>query len=174
MSSSQNMSRKRPAPGTTPPGFSHQPQQYQSNFGNNTQDMSDDQFLTWGANGQDANMYANPPMYNLPQNTYPTSNQVQPSTQLARRPVSQMVTRPPAQASQWMPEQASTPVQQPEANTNWTDDIDELVTKAQAAKRDSLSKRKQIPPFVLKLHRQVKISNTIDTLLTPAQLSEQS
>lgn len=58
-----------------------------------------------------------------------------------------------------MPEQPSTPVPQQDPGTSWSDDIDELVARAQVAKRDAQSKRKQIPPFVLKLHRSVETSH---------------
>ena len=114
MTAPQNMSRKRPAPGTSPLGY-QQPQP-----------LTDDQFFDWGSNGQ--------PQYQ--------------QTQIARRPIQDM-TRPTqvmARPTQWMNE---TPEQ------TWSDDIDELVAKAQVAKKDAQSRRKQIPPFVMKLHRLV-------------------
>lgn len=70
-----------------------------------------------------------------------------------------MVSRPPQQNNAWAPEQSVTPMQQQQQQpqqehaTTWSDDIDELLAKAQVAKREAQSKRKQIPPFVMKLHR---------------------
>lgn len=58
-----------------------------------------------------------------------------------------------AQPAQWMEE---TPQQ--DQSTNWSDDIDELVAKAQIAKKEAESRRKQIPPFVMKLHRLVMVN----------------
>lgn len=58
-----------------------------------------------------------------------------------------------AQPAQWMEE---TPQQ--DQSTNWSDDIDELVAKAQIAKKEAESRRKQIPPFVMKLHRLVIVN----------------
>jgi len=155
------MSRKRPAPGTTPPGFSQQPQQMQNGFENTVQPpMTDDQFLNWGTDGPNSSAYNNPQMYNLPQNPYPAQSPTRNSNQLARRPMSQALTRQPTQTNLWMPEQAATPTQQQDSAPAWSDDIDELVARAQIAKRDAQSKRKQIPPFVLKLHRLVVVCST--------------
>jgi hypothetical protein len=114
------MSRKRPAPGTSPLGY-QQPQP-----------LTDEQFLDWGANGQ--------PQYQQ-QIARRSIQDVQPTQDMTRP--TQVVARP----TQWMnevPEQT------------WSDDIDELVAKAQVAKKDAQSRRKQIPPFVMKLHRLVQ------------------
>jgi len=67
-----------------------------------------------------------------------------------------------------MSDQAVSPVQQQqqgqqESPTTWSDDIDELVAKAQVAKKEAQSKRKQIPPFVMKLHRSVSTSSSCAT-----------
>ena len=39
------------------------------------------------------------------------------------------------------------------ADADWGDDIADLEARAQVAKKESQSKRKQIPPFVQKLNR---------------------
>ena len=38
-------------------------------------------------------------------------------------------------------------------DADWVDDIAELEARAQVAKKEAQSKRKQIPPFVQKLNR---------------------
>ena len=156
MSAAHNMSRKRPAPGASPIGYPPAPQNMQSAYQAPGPPLTDDQFFNWGASSQDPSSYANPQLYNTSQNQHPSqpvaqSNQ---SNQLTRRPpMNQMVPRP-QQNNQWGAErEAITPAQQQEPPTTWSDDINELVAKAQVAKREAQSKRKQIPPFVLKLHR---------------------
>ena len=159
MSTSENMSRKRPAPGASPIGYSSNPQQMQNMYQNGEQSLTDEQFFNWGANGQNPGAYTNQPTYNMPAPSYPSQSMSQPSNQLARRPMNQVVSRPQQQNNAWVPEQSVTPVQQQQppqqqdSPTSWSDDINELVAKAQVAKREAQSKRKQIPPFVLKLHR---------------------
>ena len=154
------MSRKRPAPGSAPIGYPPTTQQmqnsYQNGTQNGTQNLTDDQFFNWGANGQSPSTYPNQPTYNMSAPAFPPQPIPQASNQVARRPMNQVAPRPQQQNNQWPVEQAVTPVQQQqEPATTWTDDIDELVAKAQIAKRESQSKRKQIPPFVMKLHRLV-------------------
>jgi heat shock transcription factor, other eukaryote len=81
------------------------------------------------------------------------SNEVRPgSNQLARRPANQVIPRDRGRADssdiQWT-EQADG--QRPEGA--WGDNLDDLRQRAQVAKREAQSKRKQIPPFVQKLAR---------------------
>lgn len=160
MSAPQNMSRKRPAPGTSPVGYQQQNPQLQGNYQGAVQPLTDDQFFNWGANGQDPVSYPNQPMYNMQPNQFqnqaqrpqqaPPPNQ---SNQLARRPVNnQVVSRPPPQNGEWS-QQVQTQQQQQDSPETWSDDINDLLRRAQDAKRESQSKRKQIPPFVMKLHR---------------------
>ena len=162
------MSRKRPAPGTSPAMYPAQPQHVQNSYVQPGQSLTDDQFFDWGENGQGPTSYANQPVYNTSNNQYPAqqmpnmlSNQ---SNQVARRPVNTVVPRPPLANNQWMPDhqnaqhnQQQPPnqlsQQQQEQATAWSDDINDLLAKAQVAKKESQAKRKQIPPFVLKLHR---------------------
>lgn len=117
--------------------------------------LTDEQFFNWGANGQNPDAYSSQPMYNMSGGpTYSPQSNTQPSNQVARRPMNQVVPRAP-QNTQWAGDQAAAPDHQPQQQdsaTTWSDDIDELVEKAQVAKREAQSKRKQIPPFVLKLH----------------------
>lgn len=161
MSTAPNMSRKRPAPGTTPIGYGQQNQQLQNAY--SQAPLTDDQFFNWGASSQDPASFSTQPMYGVQPNTYPTpqnsngstmsSNQ---SNQIARRPANQVVPRPHQANGSW-PEQHTRATgqqsHQQETPTVWSDDINELVAKSQIAKREAQSKRKQIPPFVLKLHR---------------------
>ena len=163
MSTAQNMSRKRPAPGTAPVGYGQQNQQMPNNY--SQPPLTDDQFFNWGANSQDPAAFPSQPMYGIQSNPYPTPQNSNGSTmppnqsnQIARRPANQVIPRPPQTNGQW-PEQHTGAVgqqqqqQQQETPTVWSDDINELVAKSQVAKREAQSKRKQIPPFVLKLHR---------------------
>lgn len=147
------MSRKRPAPGANPVGYPQQNQQFQSGYTNAPgPQLSNDQFFAWGQNAQVPDTYNGSSNYGSNTNGYPSQNNTSQSTQLTRRPVDQIVTRQNANNNQWGSEPSSVITPQ-DPSTTWTDDIDELVEKAQVAKRDAQSKRKQIPPFVLKLHR---------------------
>ncbi|KAK5072712.1 Heat shock transcription factor [Lithohypha guttulata] len=153
------MSRKRPAPGASPVRYPAQLHQVPNSYQSAGQPLTDDQFLNWGANGQDPSSYLNQSAFNLPTNQYPPQAAPPPpnqSNQLARRPMSQMVAHQPQQNNQYATEQQSQPTQrqqqQQEAAISWSDDINELLAKAQVAKKNSQSNRKQIPPFVMKLH----------------------
>lgn len=165
MTTSENMSRKRPAPGASPLGFQSQPQQLSDHhYANSAQPLTDDQFFDWGANAHNPNAYSNQPIYGMPANANMYQNQpsVSPSNQLTRRPVNPVMARPPALNSQWMNESpVTTPVQQQDPAATWSDDIEELVAKAQIAKKDAQSRRKQIPPFVMKLHRLVRMAKPL-------------
>lgn len=156
------MSRKRPAPGASPVRYPAQLHQVPNSYQSAGQPLTDDQFLNWGANGQDPSSYLNQSAFNLPTNQYPPQAAPPPpnqSNQLARRPMSQVVAHQPQQNNQYATEQPSQPTQrqqqQQEAAISWSDDINELLAKAQVAKKNSQSNRKQIPPFVMKLHRCV-------------------
>lgn len=150
---SQGISRKRPAPGTSPvsyPQAMHNPTASAFADGMGPQ-LSNDQFLQWGQTGQN-----NPPQYNensfaMNSNTYPQANP-QPSNQLTRRPMAQLTSRgrvdeDPASWAEAGNAQAAKP------DSDWSDDIADLEAKAQVAKREAQAKRKQIPPFVQKLNR---------------------
>jgi len=81
------------------------------------------------------------------------SNEVRPgSNQLARRPANQVIPRDRGHAdssdNQWTEQSDG---QRPEGA--WGDNLDDLRQRAQVAKREAQSKRKQIPPFVQKLAR---------------------
>jgi heat shock transcription factor len=76
-----------------------------------------------------------------------------PSNQLTRRPTNQLANRGKPYSDSggtWVdPNQGPTdPV-----DGSWTEKDEDLEQKAQLAKRDAMSKRKQIPPFVQKLAR---------------------
>jgi len=113
--------------------------------------LSNDQFLQWGQTGQN-----NPPQYNensfaMNSNAYPQANP-QPSNQLTRRPMAQLTSRGRVDEdpAAWVEAGNVQPVK---PDPDWSDDITELLAKAQIAKREAQAKRKQIPPFVQKLNR---------------------
>jgi len=117
--------------------------------------LSDDQFLQWGQAAQASNPYPDNSAYPMNANNYP-ANAPQPSTQLTRRPMNQIASRPPMNAAMndaaWL-EATNTSPGGGHADTAWGDDLTELEAKAQVAKREAQTKRKQIPPFVQKLNR---------------------
>ncbi|OJJ43989.1 hypothetical protein ASPZODRAFT_72335 [Penicilliopsis zonata CBS 506.65] len=160
--SSQGVSRKRPAPGTSPAVHSLGAlPNYNPNPG---AQLSNDQFLQWGQNS--APSIANPsfpdtaPFNNLSaissnQDIPPVSAPASgvppvPSNQLARRqPTNQLVSR-------------NRLFDQPAANFPdhgggngesgaWGETLEELYARALEAKKEAQAKRKQIPPFVQKL-----------------------
>lgn len=96
----------------------------------------------------------------MAQPVYPPNN-LPPPNQLARRPMNQIATIPNSNGNQWIPDPNSATATA--VNGGWEDDIDELEQKAQVAKRDSQAKRKQIPPFVLKLRRLVDVFGFVHT-----------
>ncbi|KAJ5919546.1 hypothetical protein N7454_009381 [Penicillium verhagenii] len=158
---SQGMTRKRPAPGTTPaihPQLGAVPTYASANPGSQ---LSNDQFLQWGqnpavnaANAVNASSYTENPAYNqgnLNAQDIPVPSNTN-HNQLARRQqANQLVSRNRGY------EQA--PVAYPDHNGSgnpgesgaWGESLEELYSRAQTAKRESQAKRKQIPPFVQKL-----------------------
>lgn len=154
------MTRKRPAPGTTPTGHTQMgavPNYSSSNPGSQ---LSNDQFLQWGQNpATDAgnpSSFADPSTYNPA--AYATSQELSApgaasSNQIARRQAAnQLVSRNRGY------EQAPTVYQENNGQGGgesgaWGESLEELYRRALAAKRDSQAKRKQIPPFVQKLSR---------------------
>ncbi|CAG8919359.1 unnamed protein product [Penicillium salamii] len=166
--SSQGVTRKRPAPGTTPAVHSQMnpiPQGLQ-NFPTAApgSQLSNDQFLQWGqnppANTVNATALSDTP-YN-PTAFAPPPDAAAPaataSNQLARRQTNQnqnqnqqMVSR-----NRGYEQPPASYVENGGANGNgesgaWGESLEELYRRALAAKRDSQAKRKQIPPFVQKL-----------------------
>ncbi|PWY80500.1 heat shock transcription factor [Aspergillus heteromorphus CBS 117.55] len=154
--SPQGVTRKRPAPGTSP--VVH-PQlnplsTYPQNTGNS---LSNDQFLQWGQNpSPNASSPSYPDTNPYSATAYTSSPDVPAATvpasgQLARRqtPTQQLVSRGRGF------EQTQTPFPD-HGNGNgesggWGESLEDLYQRAMVAKRDSQAKRKQIPPFVQKL-----------------------
>ena len=156
--SPQGVTRKRPAPGTSP--LSHPPQPHMGSIPNFPQSagpqLSNDQFLQWG---QNPSHVANPPPFPDPtaynNAAYAATQDIPaPSTQLARRQV-------PAAA----PTRGPTRYESPSTSTEngghagdpgpWGESLEHLYQRAVVAKRDAQAKRQQIPPFVQKLSRYV-------------------
>ncbi|ETN44684.1 uncharacterized protein HMPREF1541_10354 [Cyphellophora europaea CBS 101466] len=115
--------------------------------------LSDDQFLQWGSAAQVPQSYDNNAAYGI-NNSY---QQPQPSNQLTRRPMNQLTRQV---GNQWQ-DQNGTP---PAGDSAWSDDIQDLEAKAQVAKREAQSKRKQIPPFVQKLNSFLEDGKNTDLI----------
>ena len=155
---SQGFSRKRAAPGADPVSYPTQMQNPAPAFNDGGgQQLSNDQFLQWGQSGQPASGQAyNDNSFAMNANTYPQNapqTLPQTSNQLTRRPMAQLtslVPQPNQDGNAWV-DSASAGAQSVDAN--WEDSIPELEARAQVAKREAQSKRKQIPPFVQKLNR---------------------
>jgi heat shock transcription factor, other eukaryote len=151
---SQGISRKRPAPGTSPAPFQTsytQPQSGMGNYGGLDPQVSNDQFLQFGYQPQ---LDTTQPSYEspAPQQQSHSSDVGHGSGELARRPASQMIPRDRGRGDssdiQWTGQ-----VDGQRLEGAWGDDLDDLKKRAQGAKREAQSKRKQIPPFVQKLAR---------------------
>lgn len=148
------LSRKRPAPGTSPDPY---PSPYPTPSGQGPYNgfdthVSNDQFLQFGYQAQVEDpkiSYSNASIV-----TQPTYNGELggASNQLARRPANQVISRDRGSGDsrdlQWM-EQGN--AQRLEGA--WGDNLDELKQRALVAQRESQAKRKQIPPFVQKIAR---------------------
>ncbi|KAL8709849.1 MAG: hypothetical protein Q9220_005465 [cf. Caloplaca sp. 1 TL-2023] len=162
---SQSVSRKRPAPGTSPTiTQSQNPTGYLAPSAL----MGSEQFPQWDPHNRTSNTASFP---NL-SNNHPPSNlpaiQQQPltSTQLTRRPQVQRITertpQPNGAAGLWpsLPETGLSQVNEVAWGTS-TDDLDQ---KAIVAKKDAQAKRKQIPPFVQKLSSFLDESRNTDLI----------
>jgi heat shock transcription factor, other eukaryote len=153
---SQGLSRKRPAPGTSPAPYqsSYTPPPGLANYGGFDPHVSNDQFLQYGYEPQIDNPQISYNDASIPEKSNHSADVGGGSNQLARRPANLVASRDRGRGDsgevQW-DGQTNTNVQQ--LDGAWGDDLDELKKKAQVAKRDAHSKRKQIPPFVQKLAR---------------------
>lgn len=158
--SSQGITRKRPAPGTSPavhPQLGQLPN-YPPTSGS---PLSNDQFLQWGQNPSpntvapasfpDANTYNTGA---LPASAHDISGVSTANNQVARRtPSNQIVNR--SRSYEQLPAPLSDPSNVPSEPGGWSESLEELYKRALAAKREAQAKRKQIPPFVQKLSRYV-------------------
>lgn len=155
--SSQGVTRKRPAPGTTP--TVHPQLSPISNYptANPGSQLSNDQFLQWGQNPPNVITppYTDAGSYNVAPYT---TNQDVPgatvtaSTQLARRQLpNQLVNR--GRGYEQTPSVYSDHSGGAGEPGGWGESLDELYRRALVAKREAQAKRKQIPPFVQKLSR---------------------
>ncbi|PYI27195.1 hypothetical protein BP00DRAFT_354046 [Aspergillus indologenus CBS 114.80] len=166
--SPQGITRKRPAPGTSP--IVH-PQlgpltNYPQNPGNQ---LSNDQFLQWGQNPSsnvsspsypDASSY-NPAAYTS--NSDVPASTVTASGQLARRQTpTQLVNRSRGydQTSASFSDHGSGSGE----SGGWGESLSELYERAMVAKREVQAKRKQIPPFVQKLSSFLDESKNTDLI----------
>ena len=156
-------SRKRPAPGSSPDQaqVTMQDQQNQQLHFAAGAPLTDDEFLRWGQAGAGAVADPYGTGAGLAQPLLDPSLQApqQPvtSTQLTRRAGSQqLVTRGQRQLGDddaWgdYPDALQLDTRAPAVGAE--DDMDELLERAQVAKREAMARRKQIPPFVQKLSR---------------------
>lgn len=149
---SQGISRKRPAPGTSPPTYQQQMQSAVNGYGGAPQ-LSDEQFLQLGYSAQQPEAFDDASTQEIPANNFVGSG-VQPSNQMTRMPAKPIANRGrtynDTNGLQWVDSSGGNAQQMDSA---WSDDIDELERKAQEAKKKAQDKRKQIPPFVQKLSR---------------------
>ncbi|KAL4864526.1 hypothetical protein BDV12DRAFT_10930 [Aspergillus spectabilis] len=154
--SPQGITRKRPAPGTSPivhPQLGQLPTYPQPS----ASPLSNDQFLQWGQNPVSNSVTPSFPdtnSYNtaaLPPSTHDVPGASTASNQVARRqPANQIANRgrsyDPPSASASLPDQGPG-----SESVGWSESLDELYQRALTAKREAQAKRKQIPPFVQKL-----------------------
>jgi heat shock transcription factor len=150
----QGLSRKRPAPGTSPASFQQQLQSAANSYNAAPiPQLSDEQFLQLGYNAQQPSSFGDTSTYNNSADNF-SANSAQASNQLARRTINQLANRGrsynDSNGLQWV-DSASGGGQQ--LDSAWNDDIEALEKKAQQAKKIAQEKRKQIPPFVQKLSR---------------------
>lgn len=153
-------SRKRPAPGSSPLIQQQHPNS-PTNINTGALQMSADQNLQWHQPDLNSTTtgYPEPPrafgsnMYDA--NNQPAGSPHMASNQVARRAANQhLVSRGTYNSGgddSW-PLLSEDALQQSQDPT-WLNPPDDLEQKAQVARRDAQSKRKQIPPFVQKLSR---------------------
>lgn len=155
--------RKRPASGASP--IVQQQPASAGNRRNEAPQMATDQYLQW----HQQNVAGSAPRYpdptgNFSSNIYNGMSQDQAippntSNQLARRPMSQhLVSRANFNntGDEAWPIIAEDGIQPPQDQA-WLNSNQKLDHKARLARRDTQAKRKQIPPFVQKLSRYVRI-----------------
>jgi heat shock transcription factor, other eukaryote len=150
----QGLSRKRPAPGTSPVSFQQQMQSAANGYSAApVAQLSDEQFLQLGYNAQQPSSFGDASTYTNSANNL-GGNGAQPSNQLTRRSMNQLANRGrsynDSNGLQWV-DSANGSGQQ--LDSAWNDDIEALEQRAQTAKKIAQEKRKQIPPFVQKLSR---------------------
>ncbi|WEW56253.1 Heat shock transcription factor [Emydomyces testavorans] len=162
---SQNPSRKRPAPDAIP--ISHQQMSPSHTFPIPDPQLSNDQFLQWGQAG--------PPVANPPGNVNIDPYQAlahpgdvgdhQISNQLARRPGTQLVSTSRKNDPNFISliDQCPTKVGD-EIDPTTGETEEQLERRALAAKKDAQAKRKQIPPFVQKLSSFLDESKNTDLI----------
>ncbi|GKZ22082.1 stress-responsive transcription factor hsf1 [Aspergillus brasiliensis] len=151
--SPQGITRKRPAPGTSP--IVH-PQLgplsgYPQNPGNQ---LSNDQFLQWGQSSSNVSSPSFPDANPYGAAAYTSSPDVPAATvtapgQLARRQTpTQLVNR--GRGYEQTPPFSDHSTGTGESG-GWGESLEDLYKRAMVAKREAQAKRKQIPPFVQKL-----------------------
>ncbi|KAJ5992076.1 hypothetical protein N7451_007800 [Penicillium sp. IBT 35674x] len=156
--SSQGMTRKRPAPGTTPTVHPQMGAVPNYSSANPNSQLSNDQFLQWGqnpaVNAVNTSPYADNPAYhqgNINVQDVPAAATAN-NSQLARRQqANQLVSRNRGYEQAPVAYSEHNPSGNPGESGAWGESLEELYARAQAAKRESQAKRKQIPPFVQKL-----------------------
>jgi heat shock transcription factor len=166
--SSQGVTRKRPAPGTTP--TVHPQLSPISNYpaANPGAQLSNDQFLQWGQNPPNVITppYTDAGSYNVA--PYTTNQDVPGATvtasnQLARRQLpNQLVNR--GRSYEQTPSAYSDHSSGAGEHGGWGESLDELYRRALVAKREAQAKRKQIPPFVQKLSSFLDESKNTDLI----------
>jgi len=123
-----------------------------ANYGGFDPHVSNDQFLQFGYQPQVENPQVPYTDSSTPQQANYNADVGGGSNQLARRPANPVISRDRGRGDssqlQWS-EQADGQ----RADNAWGDNLDKLNRRAQLAKKEAQSKRKQIPPFIQKLAR---------------------
>lgn len=165
MTTQASSSRKRPAPGTSPPVS--QPMVSVPGFQNSNTQLSNDQYLPWSHDSSapvapyalDASGTYNPGQYQVNQD-------MSSSTQLARRPMNQLVRNNRGYEQPPPPPPAPSLSDPAPSNDAWGEgeSLAELQQRALIAKREAQAKRRQIPPFVQKLSSFLDESKNTDLI----------
>ncbi|KAL8951782.1 MAG: hypothetical protein Q9222_002273 [Ikaeria aurantiellina] len=162
---SQPVSRKRPAPGSSPVlKQSQNPTGYLAPSAL----MGSEQLPQWDPQNNTSNVasFSNPSGNYSPSNFSPIPHQQPISTQLTRRPqgqrISERTPQPNGTAGIWpsLPDNGLTQTNE----VAWGNSVDDLDQKAIVAKKDAQAKRKQIPPFVQKLSSFLDESRNTDLI----------
>lgn len=152
MTRSETQSRKRPAPGTSPPGV--QNQNFQSAQITDPALMSNEDFLAWGT-GNTLPQAQQSTVYDMENfdGIEPQLNTGNQSNQLVRRDANQQLSFDNRDQQFWN-------AGVPPSTAADLDDFAELEQRALAAKKDAQSKKppKQVQPFIQKLWRYVQSS----------------
>ncbi|PGH05704.1 hypothetical protein AJ79_06720 [Helicocarpus griseus UAMH5409] len=157
---SPGVSRKRPAPGTSP--------MIRQQIAPADSQLSNDQFLQWGQavpSHHDPSALDGSPQYAAVPHSVDVDPLQQPSNQLTRRPGNQLVSRARLHDPNLMPLIDQSRLRADgSVDPTMGESTAELEQRALLAKKDAQAKRKQIPPFVQKLSSFLDESKNTDLI----------